>query len=78
MRKIDGGGDTTAVTFVLPAGMTDGEVSVGGDFNDWEPGRTALCRQDDGSYEVAGRLLDLTEGERGLLGLYLSTQPLAA
>lgn len=39
---------------------------------------TRVIRQEDGSYEVAGRLLDLSEGERGLLGLYLSTQPLAA
>ena len=39
---------------------------------------TRVIRQDDGSYEIAGRLLDLSEGERGLLGLYLSTQPLAA
>lgn len=39
---------------------------------------TRVVRQDDGSFEVAGRLLDLSDGERGLLGLYLSTQPLAA
>ena len=28
--------------------------------------------------EVAGRLLDMTHADRGMLGLYLSTQPLAA
>ena len=28
--------------------------------------------------EVAGRLLDMGEADRGMLGLYLSTQPLAA
>ena len=30
------------------------------------------------TYEVAGRLLDMDEIDRGMLGLYLSTQPLAA
>jgi hypothetical protein len=28
--------------------------------------------------EVAGRLVDMDEMDRGMLGLYLSTQPLAA
>ena len=32
----------------------------------------------DGKYEVAGRLVDMDEMDRGMLGLYLSTQPLAA
>jgi hypothetical protein len=32
----------------------------------------------DGGYEVAGRLVDMEEIDRGMLGLYLSTQPLAA
>ena len=31
-----------------------------------------------GEYEVAGRLVDMEEMDRGMLGLYLSTQPLAA
>lgn len=39
---------------------------------------TRIEKQADGSITVAGRLLDMSEGERGLLGLYLSTQPLAA
>ena len=52
MRKIDSGDGTTAVTFVLPAGMTAGQVSVCGDFNDWEPACNVLRRQDDGSYET--------------------------
>ena len=30
------------------------------------------------TFEVAGRLLDMDEIDRGMLGLYLSTQPLAA
>jgi len=30
------------------------------------------------NYEVAGRLVDMDEMDRGMLGLYLSTQPLAA
>jgi hypothetical protein len=28
--------------------------------------------------DVAGRILDMREMERGMLGLYLSTQPMAA
>jgi hypothetical protein len=31
-----------------------------------------------GEYDVAGRLIDMDEMDRGMLGLYLSTQPLAA
>ncbi len=31
-----------------------------------------------GEVEVAGRLVDMDEMDRGMLGLYLSTQPLAA
>jgi hypothetical protein len=33
---------------------------------------------DDKRVEVAGRLVDMDEMDRGMLGLYLSTQPLAA
>ena len=33
---------------------------------------------DDASVEVAGRLVDMDDMDRGMLGLYLSTQPLAA
>jgi hypothetical protein len=29
-------------------------------------------------YDIAGRLVDMDEMDRGMLGLYLSTQPLAA
>ena len=32
----------------------------------------------DSQFEVAGRLIDMDEMDRGMLGLYLSTQPLAA
>ena len=32
----------------------------------------------NGQTEVAGRLVDMDEMDRGMLGLYLSTQPLAA
>jgi hypothetical protein len=34
--------------------------------------------QTNGNYDVAGRLVDMDEVDRGMLGLYLSTQPLAA
>jgi hypothetical protein len=33
---------------------------------------------DGRSYDIAGRLVDMDEMDRGMLGLYLSTQPLAA
>ncbi|HEX8325875.1 MAG TPA: PilZ domain-containing protein [Tepidisphaeraceae bacterium] len=39
---------------------------------------TRVVKLPGGGFEIAGRLLDMSEGERGLLGLYLSTQPLAA
>ena len=32
----------------------------------------------DGTFDIAGRLVDMEEMDRGMLGLYLSTQPLAA
>jgi hypothetical protein len=44
-------------------------------------GWMAVCRVQpagDGTYEVAGRLLDMEDMDRGMLGLYLSTQPMAA
>ena len=44
-------------------------------------GWMAVCRvieTGDGELEIAGRLLDMEEMDRGMLGLYLSTQPLAA
>src|SRR5437763_6429290 len=44
-------------------------------------GWMAVCRVTDvggGDYEIAGRLLDMEDMDRGMLGLYLSTQPLAA
>lgn len=44
-------------------------------------GWMAVCRvieTHDGEVEVAGRLLDMEDMDRGMLGLYLSTQPIAA
>lgn len=35
-------------------------------------------RIDSGRVDVAGQLVDMTDLDRGMLGLYLSTQPLAA
>ena len=32
----------------------------------------------EGDLDIAGRLVDMDEVDRGMLGLYLSTQPLAA
>ena len=44
-------------------------------------GWVAVCRVTpvgDGSFEIGARLLDMEDMDRGMLGLYLSTQPLAA
>jgi hypothetical protein len=35
-------------------------------------------RTGDQTFEIGGRLVDMEELDRGMLGLYLSTQPLAA
>lgn len=37
-----------------------------------------VSRLPEGDYEIAGRLVDMREIDRGMLGLYLSAQPLAA
>jgi hypothetical protein len=37
-----------------------------------------VSKSDEGAVDVAGRLVDMDEMDRGMLGLYLSTQPLAA
>lgn len=39
---------------------------------------TRVHEIDDKSVDVAGRLIDMDEMDRGMLSLYLSTQPLAA
>ena len=41
----------------------------------------AVCRVakvDDKHYDQGGRLIEMDDLDRGMLGLYLSTQPLAA
>jgi len=48
--------------------------------NEWI-GWMAVCRVvkvDDKNYDLAGRLIEMDDLDRGMLGLYLSTQPLAA
>jgi hypothetical protein len=39
---------------------------------------TRVAPSEGGRMDVAGRLVDMDEIDRGMLGLYLSTQPLAA
>lgn len=39
---------------------------------------TRVIKSDGRVTEIAGRLVDMDEMDRGMLGLYLSTQPLAA
>ncbi|MDF5759136.1 isoamylase early set domain-containing protein [Spongiactinospora sp. TRM90649] len=38
------------VTFTIPAQVTDGPVSVVGDFNDWDPYAHPMARQGDGDH----------------------------
>jgi hypothetical protein len=48
--------------------------------NEWI-GWMAVCRVAkvaDNTYELGGRLIEMDDLDRGMLGLYLSTQPLAA
>src|SRR3954463_4469994 len=48
--------------------------------NEWI-GWMAVCRVakvDEKTYELGGRLIEMDDLDRGMLGLYLSTQPLAA
>jgi len=48
--------------------------------NEWI-GWMAVCRVakvGDNAYELGGRLIEMDDLDRGMLGLYLSTQPLAA
>ena len=37
-----------------------------------------VVRRMDGGYDIGGRLMNLTEADRGLLGLYLSLQTMTA
>ena len=37
-----------------------------------------VVKVDDKNYDLAGRLIEMDDLDRGMLGLYLSTQPLAA
>lgn len=60
--------------FIDTAGVTPGPKQ------EWV-GWMTVCRVIDvggGEVEIAGRLVDMEEMDRGMLGLYLSTQPLAA
>ncbi|WP_328618953.1 isoamylase early set domain-containing protein [Streptomyces sp. NBC_00354] len=44
--------DRTEVTFILPADIPPGPVSVVGDFNDWQPGGHTLKARTDGKRAV--------------------------
>jgi PilZ domain len=47
--------------------------------NEWSGWMTVVrVSKVDGAYEIAGRMVDMREIDRGMLGLYLSAQPLAA
>ncbi|MFD3548860.1 isoamylase early set domain-containing protein [Streptomyces sp. NPDC058655] len=48
--------DRTEVTFVLPADRPPGQVSVVGDFNDWQPGTHPLKLRKDGKRAVTVEL----------------------
>ncbi|SNY49524.1 glycoside hydrolase family 13 [Paractinoplanes atraurantiacus] len=46
-------GNKTRVTFCLPQAAVDGQVSVVGTFNEWEPGRHELKPRRDGTRTVS-------------------------
>jgi len=48
----------TKVTFVLPADVHDGPVSVVGCFNDWTPGVDTLVKRSNGTRSVSVQLED--------------------
>ncbi|MGW3324800.1 isoamylase early set domain-containing protein [Streptomyces virginiae] len=48
--------DRTEVTFILPADIPPGPVSVVGDFNDWRPGVHTLTTREDGRRAVTVEL----------------------
>lgn len=56
--------------------VSTGEAKPRTDWTGW----LSVCRvkQSGTEFEVAGKLVDMEELDRGMLGLYLSTQPLAA
>jgi 1,4-alpha-glucan branching enzyme len=41
--------NATDITFVLPADEPAGQVSVVGDFNDWQPGTDPMTPRQDGT-----------------------------
>jgi hypothetical protein len=43
------------LTFTVPAQVTEGPVSVVGDFNDWDPRAHPMTRQADGSHSTTIR-----------------------
>ncbi|MEJ8644252.1 isoamylase early set domain-containing protein [Streptomyces sp. MS1.HAVA.3] len=51
-KRLKGGKDHTEVTFLLPADIPPGPVSVVGDFNDWRPGAHELRPRKDGTRAV--------------------------
>ena len=55
----------------------DGVAKPKSDWTGWLS-VTRVQEVGQGAYEVAGRLIDMEEMDRGMLGLYLSTHPLAA
>lgn len=56
----------------------DHELSPKCDWVGWMVVTRITHNPDTGMTEVAGRLVDMDDMDRGMLGLYLSTQPLAA
>ena len=78
-------GQQIKVRLALPAStglcpfvnMNDGQLQPRHDWEGWmEVAR--LTPEPDGSFEVGGRLLDMQAMDRGMLGLFLSAQRMAA
>jgi hypothetical protein len=78
-------GDRVKVSITLPehAGLSPFARADDGEYQpacEWQ-GTLHVARRGEagnGSYSLGGQLLDMTPVDRGMLGLYLSTQPLAA
>jgi hypothetical protein len=64
---------------ISPFITSDGQAMSGkNEWVGWMTVNRVLPVTDSEQVDVAGRLVDMDEMDRGMLGLYLSTQPLAA
>ncbi|MFT3786298.1 MAG: PilZ domain-containing protein [Tepidisphaeraceae bacterium] len=62
---------------ITPFVSADGSGEGSNEWTGWMT-ITRVQKTDDNQWHIAGRLVDMREIDRGMLGLYLSAQPLAA